>query len=35
LPLLTARLTVEIEDVDAAIDWLVDRITPPPANPPL
>jgi tetraacyldisaccharide 4'-kinase len=35
LPLLTARLTVEIEDEDAAIDWLVGRITPLPANPPL
>jgi tetraacyldisaccharide 4'-kinase len=35
LPLLTARLTVEIEDEGAAIDWLVDRITPRPANAPL
>lgn len=26
LPLLTARLTVEIDDEGAAIDWLVDRI---------
>jgi tetraacyldisaccharide 4'-kinase len=35
LPLLAARLTVEIEDEDAAIDWLVDRVTPLPANQPL
>jgi tetraacyldisaccharide 4'-kinase len=35
LPLLTARLTVDIEDEGTAIDWLVDRITPRPANPPL
>ena len=35
LPLLTARLTVEIEDEGATIDWLVDRVTPLPANQPL
>jgi tetraacyldisaccharide 4'-kinase len=35
LPLLTARLSVEIEDEGAAMDWLVDRITPRPANQPL
>jgi tetraacyldisaccharide 4'-kinase len=28
LPLATAKLHIEIEDQDAAIDWLVDRVTP-------
>jgi tetraacyldisaccharide 4'-kinase len=28
LPLLTARLRVEIEDQDAAVDWLVNRLEP-------
>jgi hypothetical protein len=35
MPLVTARLTVEIEDKGTAMDWLVDRITPRPANQPL
>jgi tetraacyldisaccharide 4'-kinase len=35
MPLVTARLTVEIEDEGTAMDWLVDRITPRPANQPL
>ena len=35
MPLVTARLTVEIVDQAAAIDWLVDRVTPKPPHPPL
>jgi tetraacyldisaccharide 4'-kinase len=32
LPLVAVRLRVEIEDHDAAIDWLVDRVTPKPKH---
>ncbi|MGA2672385.1 MAG: tetraacyldisaccharide 4'-kinase [Terracidiphilus sp.] len=35
LPLKTARLRVEIKREDEAIDWLVDRLRPAPAQPPL
>ncbi len=35
LPLKTARLHIEIEDEDQAIEWLVDRLKRTPAHPPL
>jgi hypothetical protein len=28
MPLVTAGLTIEIEEQNTAIDWLVDRIAP-------
>jgi hypothetical protein len=35
MPLTTARLRIKIEDQDAAIDWLINRLTPMPPHPPL
>jgi tetraacyldisaccharide 4'-kinase len=35
LPLVTAGLTIEIEEQNTAIDWLVDRIAPAPPQPQL
>jgi tetraacyldisaccharide 4'-kinase len=35
LPLKTARLTVEIDREDQAIEWLITRLTLRPARPPL
>jgi tetraacyldisaccharide 4'-kinase len=35
LPLVTAKLHIEIADQDAAIDWLVDRVAPAPSPPSL
>jgi tetraacyldisaccharide 4'-kinase len=35
LPLKTARLQIEIEDADAALDWLIGRLAPVPAPPRL
>ena len=36
LPLLTAGLTIEIQDEDAALDWLITRVTEAsPADQPL
>jgi tetraacyldisaccharide 4'-kinase len=35
LPLLTARLTIEIEEQDAAVDWLLGTLFATPAHPPL
>jgi len=35
LPLLAARLTIEIEDPSTALDWLIDRVRTAPAHPKL
>jgi tetraacyldisaccharide-1-P 4'-kinase len=35
MPLAIARLRVKIEQQQAAIDWLVNRLSPPPPCPPL
>jgi tetraacyldisaccharide 4'-kinase len=35
LPLLTARLRVEIENEDEAVEWLIGRLKPAPVSPPL
>jgi tetraacyldisaccharide 4'-kinase len=35
MPLTTARLSIEIEEENAALDWLVDRLTPESPHPPL
>jgi tetraacyldisaccharide 4'-kinase len=35
LHLHTARLTIEIENESAAIDWLIDRLSLAPHDPPL
>jgi tetraacyldisaccharide 4'-kinase len=35
MPLKTARLRIEIEDEDTAIEWLVGRLKPAPAHPAL
>ena len=35
LPLKTASLRIEIENKDAAIEWLVERLTPATHHPPL
>jgi hypothetical protein len=35
MPLLTARLRVEIENQAAAIDWLIERIGPSSPHPSL
>jgi tetraacyldisaccharide 4'-kinase len=35
MPLTTARLRIKIEDQQAAIDWLVSRLTPGPSHTPL
>ena len=35
VPLVTARLRVEMESEGEAIEWLVDRLKPVPAHPPL
>jgi tetraacyldisaccharide 4'-kinase len=35
LPLLTARLRIEIEEESAALDWLVTRLNSIPPRPPL
>jgi hypothetical protein len=33
MPLSVVRLRIEIENQAAAIDWLVDRLTPASAQP--
>jgi tetraacyldisaccharide 4'-kinase len=35
LPLHTAHLRVEIENESAAVDWLINRLSPTPPHPPL
>jgi tetraacyldisaccharide 4'-kinase len=35
MPLTTARLSIKIEDQNAAIDWLVSRLAPGPSHPHL
>ncbi len=35
MPLITARLRIKIEEQQAAIDWLINRLSTPPPHPPL
>ncbi|MGD0729872.1 MAG: tetraacyldisaccharide 4'-kinase [Terracidiphilus sp.] len=35
LPLKTASLRIEIENLSAAVDWLANQLAPPPPTPPL